>query len=449
MDATKSARLAQKLEALDRRHIIHPHLAEDDGPQRIVLTEGKGVHVRDADGQEYLDATGGSLWLGHIGHGRAEMAEVARRQIEKLEFFGSFYNYTSEPAIRLAERLIELATDGIDHVYFTAGGSESNEIALLMARNYHARLGRPERNVILGLKDGYHGITYGARAATGVDKYHKDVGPLPPGFVHLTSPNTYRVENTTETCLAELDQTIERIGADRIAAMIAEPIIGVGGMLVPPHDYWPRVHKRLQELGILLIFDEVVSGFGRTGTWFGAMQWDIKPDFLSTAKGLTSGYFPLGAVLVRDSVAEVVTSGEGFGSGFTFTGHPVGCALALKNIEILERENLLANARDVGAYLRERLETLLEFPTVGAVDGIGLMLGIQLVVDKRTKTPADALGRALGRRFARDTRVFVRNVASALVLSPPLIFERQHCDALIDALRLMLQRSEPDGTIHD
>jgi PLP-dependent transaminase len=447
--ATDSVERARSLQQWDLDHIIHPQLVLEEKLEPVVIVEGDGVYVRDISGREYLDATGSALWCGQVGHGRKEIAEAARDQYERLEFFGSFWNYTNEPAIELSRRLVELAPPGLEQVYFTAGGGESNEIAMLMARLYHHRRGDMDRHVILARKRGYHGITYGARAATGVDMYHVGVGPLPEGFVHLTAPDPYRMENCTDDCIAELEETIERIGPDRIAAMIGEPIPGVGGMLVPPDDYWPRVHEVLKRHGILLMLDEVVSGYGRTGTWWAAQQWGVEPDFLNTAKGLTSGYFPLGAVLVRDSVAEVVMGGEGFVNGFTYTGHPVGCVIGLTNLDILERERLIDNAREMGAYLLRGLETLLDLPVVGEVRGRGLMLGIELVEDKETKEPATDLGKALGARFVRDTGVFVRNVFNALVLSPPFTFQEEHCDAVVAALRSVLERCEPDGTIRD
>jgi putrescine aminotransferase len=446
---TDSRQRAGSLRNWDLEHVIHPQLVLEEQLQPVIMVGGDDVYVTDIDGRRYLDATGSGLWLGQIGHGRKEIAEVAAAQLEQMEFFGSFWNYTNEPAIELSRRLVELATPGLEQVYFTAGGGESNEIAMMMARLYHHRRGETDRHVILARKRGYHGITYGARAATGVEMYHHGVGPLPDGFVHLMAPDPYRMENCTDACVAELEETIERIGPNKIAAMIGEPIPGVGGMLVPPDDYWPRMHEVLKSHGILLMLDEVVSGYGRTGTWWGAQQWGVEPDFLNSAKGLTSGYFPLGAVIVRNSVAEVVMGGEGFPNGFTYTGHPVGCAIGLKNLEIVEREDLIDNAREMGAYLLKGLETLLDLPVVGEVRGRGLMLGIELVTDKETKEPATDLGKALGARFVPETGVFVRNVFNALVLSPPFTFQREHCDAVVDALRTMLERSEPDGTIRD
>jgi putrescine aminotransferase len=437
------------LRAWDAEHIIHPQLVRADRLEPVVMVKGEGAYVTDITGRRYLDATGSGLWCGQVGHGRAELAEAARSQIAELEFFGSFWNYSTEPAIRLARKLTELATPGIEQVYFTTGGSESNEIAFMMARLYHHRRGESDRNVIIGRKNGYHGITYASRAATGIDMYHTGVGPLPEGFIHLSAPDPYRMPDCTDVCVAELEEAIERIGESRIAAMVGEPILGVGGMLVPPEDYWPRIHEVLKAHGILLMLDEVVSGYGRTGSWWGADQWGIEPDFLNTAKGLTSGYFPLGATLVRDSVADVVMGSEGFPNGFTYSGHAVGCAIALENLAIIEREHLIDNVREMGAYLLAQMQSLLDLDVVGEVRGRGLMLGIELVVDKETKEPALALGKALGSRFVQDTGVFVRNVANALVLSPPFVFDRAQCDAVVEAIGSMLERCSPDGTIRD
>jgi adenosylmethionine-8-amino-7-oxononanoate aminotransferase len=436
----------EELRAFDGAHNIHPQLAPTPETRPTMMVNGRGARLVDSTGAEYLDATGG-LWLAQVGHGRKELAEAARDQMERLEFFASFWDFTNEPAARLTKRLLELATPGMGYVYFTTGGGESNEIAMMMARLYHHRRGEHDRYVILSRKNGYHGITYGARAATGLDVFHEGVGPLPEGFVHLTAPHPYRVERCTDTCVSELEETIERVGAGRIAAMIGEPVMGVGGMVVPPDDYWPRIHEVLSRHGILLILDEVVTAYGRTGTWFGAEQWGIEPDFLSTAKGLTSGYFPLGAVIVRDSVGDVVVSDDGFVSGFTYTGHPTACAVALRNLELIESEGLLDNAREMGAYLLEGFRSLLELPVVGDVRGLGLMLGIELVSDKATKEPALDLGKEIGERFFRETGVIVRTIGSTLIFSPPLVFTREDCDAVVTAVRSMLERCDVDGTL--
>jgi len=429
----------RELQQWDHDHIIHPQYAPTADSRARVIIEAKGSRLYDAAGNTYLDATGG-LWLAQIGHGRRELAEVASAQMERLEFFASFWDFTNEPAAKLSRRLVEIGPSGSSAVYFTAGGSESNEIAIMMARLYHTRRGEPERKIILSRHKAYHGITYGARAATGLDAFHADVGPLPDGFVHLTSPDPYRVEDSSDVCLAELEETIDRLGAERIAAMIGEPIMGMAGNVAPPDDYWPRVEAILREHGILLIFDEVVTGYGRTGTWFGAHRWGIEPDIVSSAKGLTSGYVPLGAVIVNDAVRDAMLEAPGFVSGFTYTGHPTCCAVALRNLEIIEQEGLLENAEVVGKYLLERFTELLRVPVVGDVRGTGLMLAIELVTDKGTKEPNVELGALLGARFTDETHVIIRNIENNLIFSPPLVFTRDDCDEVVDAVESMLKQ---------
>ena len=423
----------------DREHIIHPQFSPTADSRVRIMVRGSGARIYDSDGREYLDATGG-LWCAQVGHGRTELAQAAQQQMEELEFFASFWDFSNEPSIQLARKLVGLAPANIGGVYFALGGSEANEIAFMLARTFHSRHDQPERNIILAREGAYHGITYGARAATGLDSFHTEVGPLPDGFRHVTAPHPYRVEDCTDTCVAELERVIAEVGADKIAAMIGEPIMGVGGMIVPPEDYWPRIEAVLRRHGILLIFDEVVTAYGRTGTWFGAERFGVTPDIMSTAKGITSGYLPLGAVLVSEQVRDAALQPPGFVSGFTYTGHPTCCAVALKNLELIEAEGLLANAHEMGSYLLSRFEELTEFPVVGDVRGCGLMLGIELVEDKVTKTPNIALGEILGERFTADTGVIIRNVNQNLIFSPPLVFTRDDCDQVADAVRAMLER---------
>ena len=329
--------------------------------------------------------------------------------MRRLEYFTSFWEFSNDRAIELASRLVELAPDGLTHVYFTSGGSESNEAALRMARYVHSRRGHEGRDWILARRSAYHGIGYGSGSASGLPIYHEGFGPMLPHVRHLTPPWPYRTElfdgrDPTDFCLDELERTISELGGDRIAAMIGEPIMGVGGMLVPPDDYWPRVRELLSAHGILLIFDEVVTAFGRTGSWFGAQHFGVEPDLIVTAKGITSGYVPLGAVLVSEPVAEELARDHGFPVGFTYNGHPTACAVALRNLEIIEREGLLDQARRVGAFLLDELSGLEELPVVGEVRGVGMMLGIELVVRQADPhADFDALGSAR-RHPARDRR---------------------------------------------
>jgi putrescine aminotransferase len=268
---------------------------------------------------------------------------------------------------------------------------------------------------------------------------------------HLTPPWPYRAElfdgrDPTDFCLDELERTIEDLGPGRIAAMIGEPVMGVGGMIVPPSDYWPRVRELLSAHGILLILDEVVTAFGRTGHWFAAEHFGVEPDLLVTAKGITSGYVPLGAVLVSAKVAKELDGEHGFAVGFTYYGHPTACAVALKNLEIIEREGLLDRARETGSYLLDRLSSLEELPIVGEVRGLGMMLGVELVADKRTREPI-CMDSAPHDVIRRETGVIVRDCDHTLVLSPPLIMTRSEADEVVAAVRSVLERMAPDGSI--
>jgi putrescine aminotransferase len=450
MSTTTMSTAPAQLAAKDRALLIHPYLP-GSVDERIVMTEGSGCRLRDAEGREYLDATGG-LWLAQIGHGRAEIAEVAAAQMRRLEYFTSFWEFSNDRAIELAERLVELGPDPLEHVYLTSGGSEANEAAIRMARYFHHRRGDEGRDWILSRQGAYHGIGYGSGSASGLPIYHEGFEPMLPHVCHLTPPWPYRAElfdgrDPTDFCLDELERTIEEIGPGRIAAMIGEPVMGVGGMIVPPADYWQRVRALLSTHGILLILDEVVTAFGRTGSWFAAEHFGVDPDLLVTAKGITSGYVPLGALLVSAPVAEAIKGGEhGFPVGFTYYGHPTACAVALKNLEIIEREGLLEQARETGSYLLDRLAGLETLPIVGQVRGLGMMLGIELVADKRTREPI-SMHSAPHDVIRRETGVLVRDCAHTLVLSPPLVMTRDEADEVVAAVHAVLERMAPDGSI--
>ncbi|HET6868836.1 MAG TPA: aspartate aminotransferase family protein [Solirubrobacteraceae bacterium] len=449
MSTTTLTTAQADLAARDRALLIHPHLRRSV-EERVVMTEGSGCRLRDSEGREYLDATGG-LWLAQIGHGRAEIAEVAAAQMQRLEYFTSFWEFSNDRAIELAERLVELAPGPLDHVYLTSGGSEANEAAIRMVRYFHHRRGDEGRDWILARRNAYHGIGYGSGSASGLSFCHEGFEPNLPHVHHLTPPWPYRTElfdgrDPTDFCLDELERTIEEIGPGRIAAMIGEPVMGVGGMIVPPADYWPRVRELLSEHGILLILDEVVTAFGRTGDWFAAQHFGVDPDLLVTAKGITSGYVPLGAVLVSAKVAEELDGDHGFAVGFTYYGHPTACAVALKNLEIIEREGLLERARDTGSYLLDRLSSLEELPIVGEVRGLGMMLGIELVADKQTREPI-CMDSAPHDVIRRETGVLVRDCDHTLVLSPPLVMTRAEADEVVAAVRGVLERMSPDGSI--
>ncbi|MFF0424768.1 aspartate aminotransferase family protein [Streptomyces sp. NPDC004520] len=437
---------------LDRAHLIHPYLP-GSATERVIMTSGSGCRLTDTEGRDYLDATGG-LWLAQIGHGREEIADVAHEQMRKLEYFTSFWEFSNEPAVKLAARLAEIAPEPLNHVYFTSGGSEGNEAAIKMARYYHHRRGEGSRTWILARSKAYHGIGYGGGSATGFPVYHEGFAPMMPHVSHLTPPWPYRSElyggqDPTDFLIRELEERIAEIGPENIAAMIGEPIMGVGGMLVPPADYWPRVREVLDRHGILLIFDEVVTAYGRVGEWFAAQYFDVTPDIIVTAKGITSGYVPLGALLVSDDLAEVLLRDHGFPMGYTYNGHPVATAVALANLDIIEREGLLARATSLGSFLHGELKAQLgDLPIVGEIRSVGMMLAVELVQDRATRTPLPLDPAHMPHDvIRREAGVIVRDSAHSLVLSPPLVMTETEAKEVATALRGVLERTGPDGAI--
>ena len=450
MTTTAMGPAGTDLAGRDQRYVLHPYLGDDVG-ERVVMVSGEGCRLTDNTGLRYLDATGG-LWLAQIGHGRAELADVAAAQMRRLEYFTSFGEFSNEPAIRLAERLVALAPSPIGRVYFTSGGSEGDDTAIKMARLYFHRRGQPERNWILSRRSAYHGAAYGGGSATGFEAYRTGFGPLLPNIHHLTPPWPYRSElfegqDPTDFLINELDETIERLGAGKIAALIGEPVMGVGGMLVPPADYWSRVQEVLGRHGILLILDEVVTAYGRVGEWFAAQHFGVDADIIVTAKGISSGYIQLGANLVSDEVADTLASDDGFPHGYTYNGHPAACAVGLANLEIIEREDLLGAAKRTGAYLLDRLRELEQIEVVGEVRGIGMMFGIELVADRSSREPLPAPSVPLPVILRHETGVIVRACGHSLVLSPPLVLSREEADEIADALAAVLPRVRPTGEV--
>jgi putrescine aminotransferase len=385
------------LVATDQRHLIHPlHFAKDHADPKLFVS-GKGSMLRTADGREYIDALS-SLWNVNIGHGRKELAIAAAAQMEKLAYASAYAGFTNEPAIKLAEKIVSLAYDNMAAVYFTTGGAESNESAFKFARYHWKRMGKPNKVKIISRRYGYHGVTMAAMSATSLPNYHKMFGPLVPEFLQVAPPYPYRWPGNGDAGIGAADAVEDAIlaeGADTIAAIIAEPVIGSGGVIVPPASYFPRLREICDRHDVLLIADEVITGFGRTGQWFGLGHWNIKPDLMTFAKGVTSGYLPLGGVIISRHMHDVLLDApadEKFMHAATYSGHPVCCAVGLANIGIIESEGMVERARVQGARFRAGLETLLTLPNVGEVRGIGMLAAIELVEDKSSKAPAKGLG---------------------------------------------------------
>lgn len=437
----------EELLQLDQRHLVHPLHHPQDHQDPLLIVEGQGATLRDAQGREYIDGLAG-LWNVNVGHGRVELAEAARDQMARLAFNSNYAGASNVPSILLADRLVRLAYPNISGVYFTTSGAESNESAFKIARYYWKVRGKPTKVTILSRWHAYHGVTLAAMSATGMAAYHKMFGPLVPHFVQVPAPYPYRWPGEGDPgreAADALEQAILREGPDTVAAVIAEPVMGAGGVIVPPPTYFPRVREICDRYDVLLIADEVITGFGRTGLWFALGHWGVQPDLVSFAKGVTSAYVPLGGVLLSQRVHAALLEAppdQKFMHAATYSGHPVCCAVALRNLEILEREGLVERAAMAGRRLLAGLETLRDLPVVGDVRGLGLMCGVELVTDKRTKAPAVGLGGRVMRE-ARSRGLIARirpgsadpPIGDTICLAPPLITPDDTLDRIVAILR--------------
>lgn len=446
------------LAARDAAHLIHPVTPPREmtthGPRIVV--EGDGAFVVDDRGRTLIDGFAG-LWCVAVGHRRREIIDAVQRQMEKLEYFTTFHGQSTPPAIELAEKLASMFPPefGLNHVMFASGGSEANETNFKLVRLYWSLRGQERRKTIVARHHGYHGLTLATMAATGIMPMHWNFGPEPAGFTHIPAPYCYRCElgltypDCKLACARSLEEKIESEGGDTIAAVIAEPVIGAGGIIPPPPDYFPLLREICDRHGILLILDEVVTGFGRTGTMFGFEQWGVRPDIVTLAKGITSGYLPLGASMVSDHVWSTIAEGlpgpMPFNHGFTYSGHPTCCAAALANIAIIEREDLPGNAARMGEYLMGRLRELERFASVGEVRGMGLMIGIELVADKATKRgftmPHTACARVEHEAWERG--LYCRALGIEVVgIAPPLDLDRATADRIVEILAASIEAME-------
>jgi putrescine aminotransferase len=442
---------ADRLEALDRRHLIRS-MPRGEITDRVVIVRGEGCRVWDSRGNELLDAAGGGVWHSPIGHGRRDMAEVAAAQMCELEFFTSLLEFSGDKAIRLAARMAGLAPEGIERVMYSSGGSEAVETAIKAARLYHFRHGRPERTWIIGRHYAFHGAAYGSGTLTGFPPMQHGVGPNLPNIEKVSPPYLYRAgqmygdSDPTDWLIRELEETIQRIGPDKVAAFVGEPVMAGGGVLAPPADYWPRVRELLDRHGILLIADEVVTGYGRTGAWFDSPQRGLKPDIITMAKGIAGGYAPLGATLMTDAIAETLLGDGGFFHGYTFQGHAVACALGLATIDIIEKEGLHANSLAIGDWFRAGLAEASSLPIVGDVRVEGSLAAVELVVDRRTTQPMEwSTVDQVAFEVRRAHGVIVRPYGHNLVLAPPLVMNEDEAHRATAAVVEVLSRTTPEG----
>lgn len=447
----------QNLWEMDRRHALHPwtNFGPFEKEGALVITRGQGCNLWDAEGRKYLDAVGG-LWCTNIGLGRREMALAIAEQAERLAFSSIFVDMTNEPAARLAGKIAELAPGDLNRVHFTTGGSTAVDTAVRMVSYYHHARGNPDKTDIVAREHSYHGSTYlsqsvGKRPGDRVEefRYKHD------GIHHLSVPNPYRrPSHLTEAqfcddLVAEFEALIARVGPDRIGGFIAEPIQASGGIIIPPEFYLRRMWQVCQRHDILFIADEVVTAFGRLGHWFASLsEFGVQPDIITSAKGLTSGYQPLGAVIFSDSVWEAMAQGASgwFTSGLTYSGHPVACAAALKNIEIIEREDLLAHATKVGTYFETRMAELSALPLVGDVRGRKLMLCVENVANKATKEllPDGVNESKRISNVCESLGLLVRPIGHLNVMSPPLVITESEIDFIAETLEVAIKRVTDD-----
>lgn len=426
----------------DQAHLIHPLHHTGDHASPLLLVEGQGAMLRDAEGREYIDGLA-SLWNVNVGHGRAELAEAAAAQMRRLAYTSAYVGFTNEPAIHLAGRLLRLAYPNLSGVYFTTSGAESNETAFKVARYFWKRRGRPEKTKIIARHHAYHGVTMAAMSATGIPAYHTMFAPMVPGFVHIPPPYPYRhpgsMADALEAALREQDP-------DTVAAFIAEPVIGAGGVIPPTPDYFPRIREICDRHQVLFIADEVITGFGRTGRWFALEHWGVQPDIVTFAKGVTSAYLPLGGVMVSREIHQAILDAppaERFMHAATYSAHPTCCAVGLRNLDIFEREGLVERAAVLGRRLLDRLQTLRDLTVVGEVRGLGLMGGVELVEDQRTKAPALGLGArvlagARQRGLVTRMRAGQRGehpIGDVICLAPPLVISEAQVDRIVEILR--------------
>jgi len=452
---TVPTRSTRDWQQADSQHFLHPftdHKSLSAKGSRII-SRAEGIYVWDTEGHRILDAMSG-LWCVNVGYGQRALIDAATRQLETLPFYNSFFQTTTPPAIELAELLSEVSPPGFQHVFFSGSGSEGNDTIVRMVRRYWDLMGQPERQVIIGRVNGYHGSTMAGASLGGMAGMHAQGGLPIPNIAHIGQPFWYEAgRDTTEDefglrAAGWLEDKILEVGPSRVAAFIGEPVQGAGGVIVPPRTYWPEIQRICEKYGILLASDEVICGFGRTGRWFGCETFGYKPDLMTFAKGVTSGYVPLGGVMVGSRVADVlIERGGDFNHGYTYSGHPVACAVGLANVRLIRGLKLVDHVReDVGPYLAKAFEQLREHPLVGDVQTCGLMGALQIVKDKASGTPfaGELEVGMVCRGHCFSNGLIMRAVGDRMIVAPPLVITRAQIDEIAALARQCLDLTLAD-----
>lgn len=446
-----------QLQAIDNAHHLHPFTDHKDlrGAGARMITHANGPFIYDSEGKELLDGMAG-LWCVNVGYGRNELAEAAYSQMKELPYYNSFFRCSTPTPVLLAKKLAEIAPKHINQVFYGSSGSESNDTALRLVRHYWVLEGKPQKNRIISREMAYHGSTVAGSSLGGMSGMHEQLGGAVPNIVHVMMPYAYELAEPGESdhdfglrAAKAVEDAILEAGPDNVAAFIGEPIQGAGGVKIPPASYWPEVQRICRKYDVLLMLDEVITGYGRTGEWFAAQSMGIEPDMITTAKALTSGYQPLSALLVGDRIAStLVEKGGEFNHGYTYSGHPVCCAVALKNLEIIEQEGLIERVRtDTGPYFAQMLkERVSGHPLVGEVRSFGLMGAIEIVRDKATRERFEPVGSAavVVRDHAIANGMMMRATGDSMILSPPLIWTRETIDMAGERIVKALDLAEAD-----
>lgn len=444
----------KEIQAIDSAHYLHPftdHKSLSDKGSRIIV-KADGIYIWDSVGEKILDAMSG-LWCVNVGYGRKELVDAAAKQMLELPYYNSFFQTTNVPAVKLAEKIIQLAGDDYSHVFFSSSGSESNDTNVRMVRHYWATLGQLERKVIISRNNAYHGSTLVGSSLGGMEGMHMQGGMI-PGIEHIEQPYHYGLAPNQDSdgfgieAAGWLEKKILEVGAGKVAAFIGEPVQGAGGVIIPPKTYWPEIQRICDKYGILLICDEVICGFGRLGKWFGSQLLGCKPDLMTFAKGVTSGYIPLGGVVVGKRVAKVlIEQGGEFNHGYTYSGHPTACAVALANIEIMEREGLVDQVlNETGPYLAQKYAELAMHPLVGGAETLGLVAGFMLMKDKENYVAFDeevGVG-MICRGYCFANGLIMRAVGDRMIIAPPLIITKVQIDEMVTLIKRCL-----DATLAD
>ncbi|MEM7431156.1 MAG: aspartate aminotransferase family protein [Pseudomonadota bacterium] len=428
---------------LDKDHYMHPFTDHKDLHQKKsrIITRAEGSCIYDVDGNRILDGMSG-LWCVNAGYGRESLVEAAAAQLRELPYYNSFFQCSHPPSIELARMLKEVSQPHFNRVFFSGSGSESNDTVVRMVRTYWDLMGKPGKHTIISRKNAYHGSTVAAASLGGMKPMHKQSGLPIPGIVHVEQPYWFDSDRSLSPdefgvwAARTIEQKIHEVGVDNVAAFIGEPVQGAGGVIIPPDSYWPEVQRICDEYDILLISDEVICGFGRMGEWFGSDYYGTRPDLMPFAKGVTSGYLPLGGVMVSDRVADVlIDKGGEFYHGYTYSGHPAACAVAMENLRIIRDEKLVEGARDgIGAYLRDKFAALGEHPLVGETRSVGMLAALEIVTDKSSgqRFHEDAGAGTRCRDFLVENGLIMRAVGDTMVVAPPFIITEAEVDELVD-----------------